>query len=115
MDITNQNGNNNYTLGSGSNTGKDELNYTHEDYNNYQSWSNVGRGQIHMSSVDEVSNVVANKFNFNRLQPLSAPHMSFGDTTLSWAPANNELVQPLEKYMRNGNKNNNKVGNNSKN
>ena len=34
-----------------------------------------------MSSVDEASNVVANKFDFNRLQPLSAPHMSFGDTT----------------------------------
>ena len=43
MDITNQNGNNNYTLGSGSDMGKHTLNYSHEDYNNYQSWSNVGR------------------------------------------------------------------------
>ena len=44
-------------LGCGSGHRNNVLNYQQKDYNNYQSWSNVGRGNIKISSVDENGNV----------------------------------------------------------
>lgn len=100
MNISNHKSNDSYNLGSGSGSRKDVLNYSHEDYNNYHSWSNVSRGNIVLSAIDENNQVNKNNFPYHRIQPLQAPFMTFGDTTLSWAPVNNDLVKPLEKYLR---------------
>ena len=70
----------NYTLlNSGNN-----LNYNNSNYNNYQSWSNVGRGQIRMSSIDESGNTQTLNQPTSRLQRLSAPFATFADVELSW-------------------------------
>ena len=100
MDLTNQKNNQNYNLDSGSGSRKDVLNYTHEDYNNYHSWSNVGRGNISLSVVDESGQVNHNKFPYHRIQPLAAPFMSFADTSLNWAPANSPHAQPNNNFMK---------------
>ena len=85
MNLAEQNNKDNYTLGSGSGSRKDVLNYSHEDYNNYHSWSNVSRGNIVLSAIDENNQVNKNNFPYHRIQPLAAPFMTFGDTSLSWA------------------------------
>ena len=100
MDLKGQNAKNNYTLSSGSSSRKDVLNYGHEDYNNYQSWSNVNRGNISLSMVDENSQVVKNEFAYSRVQPLAAPFMSFADTSLSWAPTGSEHSKPDNNFMK---------------
>jgi hypothetical protein len=100
MNISDQSNNQNYSLSSGSGSRKDVLNYSNADYNNYQSWSNVSGSHIHISAVDENNQVTKNKFGHNRLQPLGAPFMSFGDTSLSWAPVNSEHVKPNDKYLQ---------------
>lgn len=100
MDLSGQKANNNYSLSSGSGSRKDVLNYGHEDYNNYQSWSNVNRGNISLSLVDENSQVVKNEFPHNRVQPLAAPFMSFADTSLSWAPTGSEHAKPNNNFMK---------------
>ena len=61
-----------------------ELNYNNTSYNNYQSWSNVGRGQIKISSIDESGNTQTINQDTSRLQRLSAPFATFADTNLSW-------------------------------
>ncbi len=100
MELANQKNNNNYTLSSGSGSRKDVLNYSHQDYNNYHSWSNVARGHINLSSVDENSQVNTVNFPFSRLQPLAAPFMTYGDTTLSWAPVDSVHAKPVDKYLQ---------------
>lgn len=96
MNIANQENNNNYTLSSGSDNNKDLLNYNYADYNNYQSWSNVVRGNIQMSSIDENNNV--NKINseYNRLQGLKTPFMTFVDTKFAWAQSNKHAKESNE-------------------
>mgnify|MGYP001192120014 CR=1 FL=1 len=70
----------NYTLlNSGNN-----LNYNNSNYNNYQSWSNVGRGQIKISSIDESGNTQTVNQDTSRLQRLSTPYSTFADVELSW-------------------------------
>ena len=49
MNISQQKNNDNYVLSSGSDNNKDNLNYNYADINNYQSWSNVGAGHIHIA------------------------------------------------------------------
>lgn len=105
MNISEQNNKTNYTLSSGSGSRKDVLNYNQADYDNYQSWSNVRRGNIEVSAIDENNQVNTNKFPYHRLQPLSAPHMSFGDTSLSWAPVNSAIAKPVDNFMNNVKKN----------
>ena len=61
-----------------------ELNYNNTSYNNYQSWSNVGRGQIKISSIDESGNTQTINQDTSRLQRLSAPFATFTDVNLSW-------------------------------
>ena len=100
MDITQQKANNNYNLSAGSGSRKDVLNYNHQDYNNYQSWSNVNRGNISLSVIDENNQVNKNDFPYSRVQPLAAPFMSFADTSLSWAPANSPHAQPNNNFMK---------------
>lgn len=99
MDVSNQKSNQNYTLNSGSGSRKDVLNYQQEDYNNYHSWSNVGRGNISLSIVGEDGVVNSNNFPYHRLQPLAAPFISFANTSLSWAPANGKHTQPENNFM----------------
>ena len=101
MNISNQNNNQDYTLSSGSGNRKEVLNYNHSDYNNYQSWSNVNRGSIHLVAIDENNQAKKNIFRHNRIQPLAAPFMSMGDTSITWAPSNSEHLKPLEKYLKN--------------
>lgn len=100
MDLTGQKANNNYNLSAGSGSRKDVLNYNYEDYNNYHSWSNVNRGNITLCSIDENNQVNKNNFPYHRLQPLSAPFMSFGDTSLCWAPTNSNIAKPLDNFMQ---------------
>tara|TARA_B100000123_G_scaffold271364_1_gene250990 strand:+ start:818 stop:1195 length:378 start_codon:yes stop_codon:yes gene_type:complete len=116
MDLSGQKANNNYKLSAGSGSRKDVLNYSHEDYNNYHSWSNVNRGNITLSSIDENNQVNKNNFPYHRIQPLAAPFMSFGDTSLCWAPANSNLAKPLDDFMsKSQNNNNNQNVNNGNN
>ena len=61
-----------------------ELNYNHSSYNNYQSWSNVGRSQISISSIDENNNILTINQATNRLQRLTTPFSTFTDVNLSW-------------------------------
>ena len=100
MNVSNQKSNDNYNLASGSGSRKDVLNYTYEDYNNYHSWSNVGRGNIAFSIVNAEGQVQSNNFPYHRLQPLAAPFISFADTSLNWAPANSKLAQPNNNFMK---------------
>ena len=70
----------NYTLlNSGNN-----LNYNNKQYNNYQSWSNVGQGKIKISSIDEHGNIQSVNQKTSRLQRLDAPFSTFADVSLSW-------------------------------
>ena len=62
-----------------------ELNYNHEDYNNYQSWSNKGKGEIKISNIDEYNNIISQKFNISRIQKLNKPYETFVDTNLAWS------------------------------
>lgn len=70
----------NYSLLNSGN----ELNYNNSTYNNYQSWSNVGRGQIKISSIDENGNTQSVNQDTSRLQRLSTPFSTFTDVNLSW-------------------------------
>ena len=90
----------NYDLSSGSELKPDNLNYKQLDYNNYQSWSNVGNGFINVNSIDKNSNIVNDYFKFSRLQPLNTPFDTFGDTTLNWAPYNSIHSQPNDDFMK---------------
>ncbi len=72
----------NYTL-MNSSTGNN-LNYDFKNYNNYQSWSNVGRGLIKISSVDENGNTQTINQDTSRLQRLSDPFSTMADVNLSW-------------------------------
>ena len=74
----------NNTQGSQPGNFGNELNYNNTSYNNYQSWSNVGRGQIKISSIDESGNTQTINQDTSRLQRLSAPFATFADTNLSW-------------------------------
>ena len=70
----------NYTLLNSANN----LNYDTKTYNNYQSWSNVGRGMIKISSIDENGNTQSLNQKTSRLQRLSSPFSTFADVNLSW-------------------------------
>lgn len=110
MNISGQKTNEGYHLSSGSGRQNDALNYKQQDYNNYQSWSNVGRGNITVNSIDEGNNIVKSNFKFSRLQPLGSPFDTFADTTLSWAPVGSVHSQP--KNNDNNNNNNKKQNKN---
>lgn len=86
MNIENNKNNQPYNLQSGSGNRNDVLNYNQQDYNNYQSWSNIRRGFITIGSIDENSNIIKTNFKTSRLQPLGLPTSTFTDTNLSWAP-----------------------------
>tara|TARA_B100002019_G_C21190319_1_gene558443 strand:- start:84 stop:317 length:234 start_codon:yes stop_codon:yes gene_type:complete len=62
-----------------------EMNYNYEDYNNYQSWSNKGQGEIKISNIDEYNNIISQKFNIGRIQKLNKPFETFVDTNLAWS------------------------------
>jgi len=100
MNITEQKKNEGYKLSSGSVGPKDSLNYKQQDYNNYQSWSNVGRGHISINSIDEGNNIVKSNFKFSRLQPLGMPSSTFADTNLSWAPVDSVHSKPNNAFMK---------------
>lgn len=77
----------NYSLLKNNTTGSN-LNYNFPNYNNYQSWSNVGRGLIKLSGVDDSSNIQTVKQDFSRLQRLPDPYATHADTNLSWVKNN---------------------------
>lgn len=106
MNISEQKNNQGYNLSSGSGRQNDSLNYKQQDYNNYQSWSNVGRGSITVNSIDEGNNIVKSNFKFSRLQPLGIPFDTFADTTLSWAPVGSVHSQPNNNNINNKQKKN---------
>ena len=60
------------------------INYKQQDYNNYQSWSNKNSGELLVSTIDVFNNIQTKKFDNHRLQQLTAPYQSFGDTNLTW-------------------------------
>ena len=60
------------------------INYQQQDYNNYQSWSNKNSGELLISNIDIFNNIQTKKFDNHRLQQLTAPYQSFGDTNLTW-------------------------------
>lgn len=60
------------------------INYKQQDYNNYQSWSNKNSGELLVSNIDIFNNIQTKKFDNHRLQQLTAPYQSFGDTNLTW-------------------------------
>ena len=62
-----------------------ELNYSYDDYNNYQSWSNKGKGEIKLSNIDEYNNIISQKFDISRIQKLNKPFETFVDTKLAWS------------------------------
>jgi hypothetical protein len=103
MNISNQNNNQAFSLSSGSNNNKSNLNYNQADYNNYQNWSNVGRGFITISSIDENSNTLKNQFKTSRIQPLSFPTSTFTDTILSWAPVDSVHSTINNNFLKNNN------------
>ena len=72
----------NYSLLNNKSTNSN-LNYNTSHYNNYQSWSNVGRGMIKLSEVDDNGNTQTVKQNFSRL---SEPTSTQTDINLSWVP-----------------------------
>tara|TARA_B100001093_G_C26816649_1_gene1010026 strand:+ start:1719 stop:1967 length:249 start_codon:yes stop_codon:yes gene_type:complete len=67
-----------------NNSANNNLNYTNESYDNYQSWSNVGRSFIKISGVDEHGNIQTNSQETSRLQRLTKPFATFADVNLSW-------------------------------
>ena len=67
-----------------NNSANNNLNYTNESYDNYQSWSNVGRSFIKISGVDEDGNIQTNSQETSRLQRLTKPFATFADVNLSW-------------------------------
>ena len=73
-----------------------DLNYKYDDYNNYQSWSNKSNGFLSISSIDEYSNIQTQKFKNHRLQKLSSPFQSFGDTELTWDKKSNSNIKNKE-------------------
>ena len=60
------------------------INYQQKDYNNYQSWSNKNSGELLVSTIDVFNNIQTKKFDNHRLQQLTTPYQSFGDTNLTW-------------------------------
>lgn len=62
-----------------------EINYSCKDYNNYQSWSNKGKGEIKLSNIDEYNNIISHKFDISRIQKLNKPFETFVDTKLAWS------------------------------
>ena len=60
------------------------MNYQQKDYNNYQSWSNKSSGELLVSTIDVFNNIQTKKFDNHRLQQLTSPYQSFGDTNLTW-------------------------------
>ena len=60
------------------------MNYQQKDYNNYQSWSNKSSGELLVSTIDVFNNIQTKKFDNHRLQKLTSPYQSFGDTNLTW-------------------------------
>lgn len=75
----------NYSLLNNKSTNSN-LNYNTPNYNNYQSWSNVGRGIIKFSNVDNNGNTQTLKQNYSRLPRLSEPTSTQTDINLSWVP-----------------------------
>lgn len=67
-----------------NNSANNNLNYINESYDNYQSWSNVGRSFIKISGVDEHGNIQTNSQETSRLQRLTKPFATFADVNLSW-------------------------------
>ncbi len=61
------------------------LNYNQPSYNNYQSWSNISRGEIKLSNIDEHGNIQTSEHESSKLQRLQRPYATFGDVNLSWA------------------------------
>ena len=100
MNIEGQNNSQPYKLGNGSGNRNNVLNYAKKDYNNYQSWSNVGRSNIKISSVDENGNVLTNSFKTSRLQPLSIPSSTFTDIQLSWKQGDSLHDKPLQNKAK---------------
>tara|TARA_B100000795_G_scaffold269311_2_gene258330 strand:- start:313 stop:564 length:252 start_codon:yes stop_codon:yes gene_type:complete len=72
----------NYSLLSKSQN--NNLNYKYNQYNNYQSWSNVGRSLIKISSIDENGNTQTINQHTSRIQRLSNPYSTPTDVNLSW-------------------------------
>ena len=62
-----------------------ELNYSYDDYNNYQSWSNKGKGELKISNIDEYNNIITQKFEIGKIQKLNKPFETFVDTKLAWS------------------------------
>tara|TARA_B100000767_G_scaffold242724_1_gene239943 strand:+ start:2020 stop:2268 length:249 start_codon:yes stop_codon:yes gene_type:complete len=62
------------------------LNYNHYHYNNYQSWSNVGKGIIKLWSIDKNGNTQNVNNYFSRLERLTEPTSTQTDINLSWVP-----------------------------
>ena len=65
-----------------------ELNYSYDNYNNYQSWSNKGKGEIKISNIDEYNNIISQKFDSARIQKLNEPYETFVDTKIAWSNKN---------------------------
>ncbi len=74
----------NYSLLDNKST-NNHLNYNQPNYNNYQSWSNVGRGEIKLSNIDEHGNIQTSEHDSSKLQRLQRPYATFADVNLSWA------------------------------
>ena len=73
----------NYSLLENNST-NNNLNYNVTSYNNYQSWSNVGRGEIKLSNIDEHGNIQTSEQDSSRLQRLQRPFATFAEVNLSW-------------------------------
>ena len=73
----------NYSLLENNST-NNNLNYNVTSYNNYQSWSNVGRDEIKLSNIDEHGNIQTSEHDSSRLQRLQRPFATFADVNLSW-------------------------------
>lgn len=78
----------NYSLLDNKST-NNTLNYTQQNYNNYQSWSNIGRGEIKLSNIDEHGNIQTSEHGSSRLQRLQRPYATFADVNLSWVKKEN--------------------------
>jgi hypothetical protein len=74
----------NYSLLDNKSTNS-HLNYNQPSYNNYQSWSNISRGEIKLSNIDEHGNIQTSEHDSSKLQRLQRPYATFGDVNLSWA------------------------------
>ena len=68
-----------------NNTTSSTLNYNYNDYNNYKSWSNTGRTNIKVSSIDEHNNIITTSFKTNRIPKMYNPYLTPTEPTLSWS------------------------------